>query len=319
MDIGTLLVCRPMSDDQRARVEAALPETEIIYREAMKASREDVERADVIFGNVQPEYISGSKKLRWVQLTSAGADRYAPCMPSGAVLTNATGAYGEPISEYMLGALLALRHKTCEYFDNQKKAEWRFCGRVREIPGSVCLVIGMGDIGGCFARKMKAMGAYVIGIRRTDLRRPDYCDELYLLEDLDKVLPRADVVALSLPNSPKTQGVLSAERIAAMKQGACVINVGRGSAIDQAALCAALNDGRLGGACLDVTTPEPLPADDPLWSAKNILITPHIAGGRMLGSASETAVQIFLENVSLYLADEPLGHAVDLESGYRKL
>jgi len=314
-EVHTVLVSRPMTDKQKARLEEGLPAgIEVFYRDFEGASAEDVARADVIFGNVEPEDLAGAPHLAWVQLNSAGADNYVPFLPEGMLLTNASGAFGEPISEYMVGALLARMHLFQEYYDNQKEGIWHFRGKSREVPGSTCLVIGMGDIGGCFARKMKALGATVIGVRRTDTRKPDYCDELVLTADLDKVLPRADVVALSLPNTAQTAGILSAERIAAMKPGAYVINVGRGTAIDQQALCAALNE-----ACLDVTVPEPLPADDPLWKAKNIMITPHVSGGRMLGMAGDRAIEIFLDNFRRFQAGQPLRNLVDRATGYRAL
>lgn len=318
-NVNTLLVCRPVDEEQKRKLRSALPETEIIYREFQETPGEEKSRVEVILGNTPPSSLKECPRLQWVQLASAGSDSYMGYMPEGVVLTNATGAYGEHISEHMLGALISLRHFFPKYYDNQKSGVWRFEGVAKNLCGSTCVVLGMGDIGGCFARKMKAMGAYVIGVRRTDSRKPDYCDELYLTQELDKVLPRADVVAMALPNSPQTTGILSAERIAAMKPGAYVINVGRGTAVDQSALCDALNSGHLGGACVDVTTPEPLPADHPLWQAKNILITPHIAGGKLIGAPSELGLELFLENLKAWQNEKPLRNVVDMVSGYRKL
>ncbi|MGI5936631.1 MAG: D-2-hydroxyacid dehydrogenase [Oscillospiraceae bacterium] len=316
--INTLLTALPLREDQKERLKQLLPDTEIIFRGFMKAEKEEVLKADVIFGNVEPEYIACAEKLKWVQLATAGSDNYAPVVPAGVLLTNATGSYGPAISEYMLAVLLSLLKRLPEYYENQKKGLWRYEGTVSAIENSVCLVVGMGDIGGSFARKMKALGAYTIGVRRRDMRKPEYVDELYGMDALNKLLPRADVVALSLPQSPETRGIMNAGRLSLMKKGSILINVGRGSAVDQTALADALNSGHLGGAALDVAVPEPLPPDDPIWKAKNILITPHVSGGWSLPSTLDRVMDIFLENLKAWQEDRPMRNLVDPESGYRR-
>ena len=130
------------------------------------------------------------------------------------------------------------------------------------------------------------------------------------------MLPRVDVLVMALPGTAQTAGVLSRERIALLPPGALVVNVGRGSAIDQEALAEALNDGCLGGAALDVMVPEPLPADDPLWSARNILITPHVSGNMTMGYTRDEAVRLFCEDLENYAAGRPLARLVDRAAGY---
>ena len=166
---------------------------------------------------------------------------------------------------------------------------------------------------------MKALGAYVIGVRRSDTRRPDYVDELYLSDALDDLLPRADVVAMALPNTPATNKMIDARRLALMKQGAYLINVGRGNAVDSDALCDAVESGRLGGAALDVTDPEPLPAGHRMWGVENILITPHISGFFHMRETYDNMVELMIENVRRYAAGEELINRVDRETGYRRL
>jgi len=316
--IDTLLTALPLREDQKERLKQLLPDTEIIFRGYMKAEREEVLKADVIFGNVNPEYIAGAEKLKWVQLATAGSDTYAPVIPPGVLLTNCTGAYGPAISEYMLAVLLSLLKRLPQYYENQMKGLWKYAGTVGAIENSVCLVVGLGDIGGSFARKMKALGAYTIGVRRRDMRKPEYVDELHGMDALDSLLPRADVVALSLPQSPETRGIMNARRLALMKKGSILINVGRGSAVDQEALAEALNSEHLGGAALDVAVPEPLPPEDPIWKAKNILITPHVSGGWSLPSTLDRIMDIFMENLKAWQEGKTLRNLVDRESGYRR-
>jgi phosphoglycerate dehydrogenase-like enzyme len=219
----------------------------------------------------------------------------------------------------MLGTLLSLFRKLYAYRDQQKTHAWNNLGTVNKVNGSTVLVIGMGDIGGSFARLVKAMGAYVIGVRRTDATKPDYVDEIHLTEELEDLLPRADVVAMSLPGNAQTTNILSRERIAMMKDGAVVINVGRGTAIDTEALCDALESGHLGGAALDVTNPEPLPADHRMWDIPNVIITPHVSGGWSLPETFERIVRLSADNLRRYFNGEPLKNVIDRETRYRKL
>ena len=177
-------------------------------------------------------------------------------------------------------------------------------------------MLGLGNVGTMFAERVKAMGAYVIGMKRTPGEKPDCVDELYTIEQLDEILPTVDAVCMSLPHTAATQGILSAERIASMKPGGYIINVGRGSAIDQNALAEALNREILGGAALDVTTPEPLPEDHPLWSAKNCIITPHISGGYFLPQTEVYAHEIMLENLRSFVSGAPMRNLVDVRQGY---
>lgn len=297
----------------------ALPFPELIPAEPV--AEEDIAWAEAILGNVKPELLKSAKNLKWLQTSSAGVEPYTRpgVMPQGASLTNATGAYGLAISEHMLGMLLAVFKKLELYRDAQLSGDWGDRGEVRTLLGATVLVLGMGDIGGSFARLCKAMGAYVIGLRRTDGSKPGYADEVHLTGELDELLPRADVVAVTLPGTPATRGMLSRERIGRMKQGAVVLNVGRGYVIDTEALCDALESGRLGGAGLDVTEPEPLPKGHRLWGLPTAVITPHVSGGYHLRETHERIVDIFAENLGRFLKGEGLRNQVDFETGYRKL
>lgn len=335
MDKKQVLVAIPVKKDQAKRLEQAAPGWEFRYRggtnliytnpeEAVPGpdlTKEDVAWADVILGNVPDFFLTGSPKLLWMQTGSAGVESYVRLgvLAENTLLTNATGAYGLAISEHMLGMLLELFKKLELYRDAQKDGQWKSLGAVKAVYGSTVLVLGMGDIGGEFGKRCKALGAKVIGVRRSNRQKPDYADEVHLLEDLDQLLPQADVVAVTLPGTEATRGLMNRERLAKMKEGAVLLNVGRGYIVDTEALCDALESGHLSGAGVDVTEPEPLPADHRLWRIPTALVTPHISGFYHLEETHQRIVNIFVENLEHFRKGEPLRNQVDFSTGYRKL
>lgn len=314
-----LLVTMPFPPEYRARLSALAPDAKIEYVEGDNATDDQIARADIILGNLPPIRLKAAMNLKWLQLNSAGSDAYcAPgVLPAGTMLTNATGAYGLAISEYLLGVVLELNYNLQKYRDNQRRNLWRDEGPVRSLASSTVLVVGLGDIGSAFAAKMKAMGSRVIGIRRTPSNQPDYVDELYLTDKLDALLPRADVVALSLPNSPETEGLMDEARLLRMKKDAILVNVGRGQAVHTPDLCRVLASGHLRGCALDVTDPEPLPPEHPLWQFENVVITPHISGGYHIEETLRTIAEIALSNLEAYRKGGTLKNIVDFETGYR--
>ena len=169
-----------------------------------------------------------------------------------------------------------------------------------------------------FARKIKAMGAYVLGVKRTLSDKPPYCDELYTSEHLEDLVPRADIIALSLPGNKSTEHIFDKKMLSLTKKGSVLLNVGRGSAVDTTALCELLKAGHFEGVGLDVTEPEPLPSDHPLWDIPNAIITPHISGYFHLPKTLERIIDIALENLSRFNNGEELKNQVDYTTGYRK-
>lgn len=328
------LVTIPTGERHRNLLQQAAPGWEFRFRgtdtlvcapqEALPGqpvTQEDVDWAQVILGNVPAAMLHGSPALEWLQTNSAGVEAYIqPGVLAGdTLLTNATGAYGLAIAEHMLGMLLELFKKLELYRDAQKSGAWQSQGAVKAVYGSTVLVLGMGDIGGEFAARCKALGAKVIGVRRSPRPCPEYADEVHLLEDLDSLLPQADVVAVTLPGTDATRGLMSRERLAKMKEGAVLLNVGRGFIVDTEALCDALERGHLSGAGVDVTDPEPLPPTHRLWNISTAVVTPHISGFYHLRETHERIVGIFLENLRHFQAGEPLRNLVDFATGYRKL
>lgn len=328
------LVTIPTGERHRNLLQQAAPGWEFRFRgtdtlvcapqEALPGqpvTQEDVDWAQVILGNVPAAMLHGSPALEWLQTNSAGVEAYIqPGVLAGdTLLTNATGTYGLAIAEHMLGMLLELFKKLELYRDAQKSGAWQSQGAVKAVYGSTVLVLGMGDIGGEFAARCKALGAKVIGVRRSPRPCPEYADEVHLLEDLDSLLPQADVVAVTLPGTDATRGLMSRERLAKMKEGAVLLNVGRGFIVDTEALCDALERGHLSGAGVDVTDPEPLPPTHRLWNIPTAVVTPHISGFYHLRETHERIVDIFLENLRHFQAGEPLRNLVDFATGYRKL
>lgn len=328
------LVTIPTGERHRNLLQQAAPGWEFRFRgtdtlvcapqEALPGqpvTQEDVDWAQVILGNVPAAMLHGSPALEWLQTNSAGVEPYIQpgALAGDTLLTNATGAYGLAIAEHMLGMLLELFKKLELYRDAQKSGAWQSQGAVKAVYGSTVLVLGMGDIGGEFAARCKALGAKVIGVRRSPRPCPEYADEVHLLEDLDSLLPQADVVAITLPGTDATRGLMSRERLAKMKEDAVLLNVGRGFIVDTEALCDALERGHLSGAGVDVTDPEPLPPTHRLWNIPTAVVTPHISGFYHLRETHERIVGIFLENLRHFQAGEPLRNLVDFATGYRKL
>lgn len=320
-DVANILVLFPFSDEERVLLEGCAPNASFVYSNPDQVSEQQLATAEVVLGNFPIGRLKEAKALRFLQLWSAGSDAYAAegVLPKGILLTNATGSYGLAISEYMVGVLLSLNKKLHLYRDQQHKGVWESLGEMRSIWNSTVLVIGLGDLGGEFAKRIKAFDAKVIGVRRAGLDKPDYVDELYLSDNLDALLPLADTVALCLPQTADTQNLMNRERIAKMKPGAVLLNVGRGSAVDADALCDALDAGRLSGAALDVTVPEPLPADSRLWKTKNLILTPHVSGGSSLPETHNRLVRLMAENLTAFIQEKPLKNLVDAGTGYRKL
>ncbi len=320
-----ILVAMDVNAMHKAWLEEAAGDNEIVYWPVHGAGSavvppEELAKADVIIGNVATNLMKYAVRLQWMQLHSAGANTYCVpgVMPQGAQLTNATGAYGLAIAEHMTAMLLAMMKKLYTYYDNQKDASWHDEGQVHSIYGSTVLVIGFGNIGKEFGKRMKAMGANVIGIRRRSGDVPPEADEMGTMDQLDAYLARADIIASSLPETKATYQLYNAQRFAAMKRHAYFINVGRGSNVVQDDLCQALVRGQLAGAAVDVTTPEPLPKESPLWHTPNLYITPHISGGYHLQATHDRIVRIAADNLKRFLAGQPLENQVDFATGYKK-
>lgn len=276
-----------------------------------QATEADVQAADVIFGNPKRQWAEGAPHLRWLQLPTAGADRWYGFRPD-VLLTKASGSFGVPIAEWVLGVMVMFVRNLHIYRDNQHKSLWEERPGMGEVYGSTVGIVGLGDLGTQIALRAKAFGCRVLGSRRRTSPCPEYVDALM---PLDELIPQADFLVLALPATPETKGIISAERIAAMKPGARLINVGRGATVDEESLIEALRSGRLAGAALDVTTEEPLPPSSPLWQMEQVIITPHVSA-RSPEANAVRRTDLFCENLRRLAAGKPLINVVDPKAGY---
>lgn len=311
-----ILVAMPTYEEHEIRLKKACPEAAFTFLHGNRPEREQLENAEIIIGNIPSGDLQYCRNLKFLQLSMAGSDTFAGKVPENVLLANSSGAYGLAISEHMLGMLLMLTKKLYLYRDNQNGTVWHDEGNVTSIFGSRVLTVGLGDIGGEFAKRCKSLGAYNIGIRRTMRSCPEFMDEMHTLDELDSLLPSADVVALALPNSEASRHLMNEARLRSMKRGAILLNVGRGSAVDTDALVKVLNEGLI-MAGIDVTDPEPLPKEHPLWHCPGIIITPHISGYYHLRHTQDTIIEIAACNIENYMNGRPIRNLVDRITGYR--
>lgn len=307
-----ILVLVPANDEHKATLEAAAPEASFVYTSPGAATDEEVDAADVIVGNLAADRLGTAARLRLIQLSSAGYDNYiaAGTLPAGAVLCCATGAYGQAVSEHLFASVLAVMKKLPGYRDLQRSRRWGDLGEVRSPAGANVLVLGAGDIGTYIATLFTAVGSHVTGVRRNAVAEAAPFERMATMDELAELLPEADVVASVLPSTPQTRGLADAGFFARMKEGAIFANAGRGDLVNQSALLSALQSGHLAGAALDVCTPEPLPGDDALWTAPNLLLTPHISGFYHLPVTLDNIVSIAAGNIRALLSGDELRNRV---------
>ncbi len=312
-----------LNDGYRRQIDAAAAKhgyTTRYYPDSASAVG-NADECEILFGHCSQKVIASAASLRWYCCCWAGVDRFCRdelYQNPDCVLSNSSGAYGVTISEHLVMTALMLLRRQMEYTEIIREGGWRVLpGGIRSLRDLRITVLGAGDIGTEFARRARAFGpARLTGVRRSAKAGDPAFDEMRTTAELDALLPETDLLVMALPNTPDTEGILSRARLALLPEGAYVINVGRGTAVDQDALIDALNGGRLAGAALDVVVPEPLPADHPLRGARNLLLTPHVAGNMTLPYTQQKSISMFLEDLDNYAAGRPLLHAVDRKKGY---
>lgn len=312
-----------LTEDYRRRIDAAAAKHGYAVR-YYPDSRSAVGKADdceILFGHCSQKVIASARSLKWFCCCWAGVDRFCKeglFQNPDCLLSNSSGAYGVTIAEHLIMTALMLLRRQGEYTELIRSGGWdTLPGSIRSLYGSRITVLGTGDIGTQFARRAKAFSpAKIVGVRRSAKPGDPAFDAIRATAELDAVLPETDILVMALPNTPDTAGILSRARMALLPAGAYVLNVGRGTALDQDALIDALNSGHLAGAALDVVVPEPLPADHPLRAARNLLLTPHVAGNTTLPYTRQRTVDMFLEDLDNYCAGKPLAHLVDRKRFY---
>lgn len=308
-----ILVLLSAEQRHKEKLEAAAPGCNIIYASPETATAEQIQKANVILGLPKADMIRASENLELLQLESAGADAYTcpGILNRNTILANATGAYGVAVAEHAFALTLMLQKKLHLYRDEQRQHVWTDLGTVCSLSSCTVAVIGLGNIGLHYASLVKGMGARTIGVKRSLSQCPAFVDEMYTTENIDEVLPKADVIMSILPNTPQTCGIYTAERFDRMKDSAIFINCGRGNAVSADVLYQAISEKKIAAAAVDVTEIEPLPADSPLWGLDNLVITPHVAGGHHLPETFERIVDISASNLSAFLNNEPLRNVVN--------
>jgi phosphoglycerate dehydrogenase-like enzyme len=312
----------PAADAARlAWMQAAAPGVTLLpAKDRAEAARLAVD-ADGVIGFCTPEVLAAGRGIRWIQVLFAGVERCIG-LPGfaerGIALTNMQKIAGPVMSEHVLAFMFGLTRGLATYVPLQARGEWADEAvpeeRLWTIEGKTMLVAGLGGIGTEVARRANALGMTVIATRNTGTDGPPFVSEVGLGGDLHRFAARADVIVNTLPLNDHTRGLFDRKFFDAAKRGALFINVGRGATVVTEDLIAALKDGRIGGAGLDVTDPEPLPPDHPLWRAPNVLITPHVAAG--IDTGDEPRWLIARENLRRYAAGGKLLSEVDVGRGY---
>ncbi len=279
--------------------------------------------AEVVFGwAVTAANFASASRLRWIQITAAGvgSQLFPALVQSDVLLTNGRGLHATAMAEHTLGVLLAFARKLHLARDAQNRSRWTQHELWTEDPafgqleGATLGLVGLGSVGSGIASRARALGLEVIAVRRRPSADPAPADQQWGVERLPDLVARADFLVLAAPLTAETRGLMDRATIARMKRSAVLVNLGRGSLVDEAALIDALREGRIAGAALDVFRDEPLPASSPLWSMPQVIVTPHVSG---LGPRYwERAVDLFAHNLRAYLAGEPLANLVDKRAGY---
>jgi phosphoglycerate dehydrogenase-like enzyme len=303
-----------IDEEDLSALKKAFPEHEFIMRDY--ADSAVLERAEIAFGFFKPETIMAMKSLKWLHLPSAGADAFTGfgSIKSGRVMLTNSNIYGTPISEHILALFLSMKCRLHMYRDMQREEVFAPVNSDKEFSGSTVGIIGFGDIGRTLAAKCHALGANVLAVKNTPGEKPEFVEALYTSDNMDAMLPECDFLALCLPNTAQTAGILSRERIASLKKGIYIVNVGRGSAIDTEALIEALRSGHVAAAGLDVTEPEPLPGGNELWKLPNCILSQHTSGRSP--RIKERVLKAFTDNLRTYTDTGKPDNIVDVTKGY---
>ncbi len=325
-----ILVTIPILEEQRIELEATVKggkhECRFYYaqrnrnlpssffeKEVAKNSENIPNDIHVVLGDMRPEELKPFyNTLEVLNIASAGYDGYTglDVLRKECHLCNVVGAYHDIVSEQMLALTFAVCRNMGATWKSQEEHKWQHPGPMKAISESVCVVVGLGDIGSAYARKMKALGATVIGVRKSNREKPDCLDEQYTVDHLDEVLPHADILALVAPSNHETDYLINEKRMLTMKEDCVIVNVGRGNILDEKALIKQLGQGKFKGVGLDVMSVEPLPADNPLWDAPRVIITPH-TGGAWQPRTQREIFEILKDNLYRWDRGEKLTHEAD--------
>ncbi len=294
------------------------PEVEFVPVTTPEEQLQAVQGADAYIGWITREaFVAAGPQLRWVHAPSAGVERHVAItelVESDVTLTNTRGSHAPTIAEHTFAMLLALTRRILELTEYQKQHAWKRPTNPRGIMGMTMTVVGFGQIGRAIAKRAVGFDMKVIGVDARPSEPPPGVDEVWGLDRLDEALRKADVVAIAAPITPETRGMIDARRFGLMKPDSYLLVMSRGGIVDEAALIAALKEGRLAGAGLDVMETEPLPPDDPLWDAPNIILTPHSSGASE--QTTGAVASITTANLRNFVTGAPLSNICDKRAGF---
>jgi D-2-hydroxyacid dehydrogenase (NADP+) len=299
------------------------PEMRVVHLPNYDRLPEELPDTDIFVGySLRAEQLKDGKKLKWIHSTAAGVAQlmYPELRNSGIVVTNPSGIFSVPMAEHVIGLLLALARNFPDCVRQQDRARWSQQElwdkpqHLTELNGKVLLIVGYGSIGREVAKRAKALEMHVWGVTRSGKGDRAHAEKILAASQLEEALPDADYVLIAAPETAETKHLIGAAQIARMKRGARLINVGRGSLLDEAALIRALESGALGGAALDVVQTEPLPTESPLWRAPNLMLTPHTSAVSDRLWERETA--LLLELIERWFDGRELFNQVDFARGY---
>ena len=299
-------------------LQAAVPELELVVVSSQAEAISALPGADAVVGWCVPDVVDVSDQLQWVQIYWAGVEyclETESIADGSLVLTNMQKMSSPVLAEHMIAMTLSLGRALPQYTKRMPEGVWNrdLTSGMQSVAGKTMLVVGLGGIGTEVARRANALGMRVIGTRRSRREAPAFVDYVGLSDELPELVAEADYVLNALPMTDETAGLFDAAMFARMKPGTYYLNVGRGGTVVTDDLVDALASGHLAGAGLDVTDPEPLPEDHPLWQFDNVIITPHVAGS---GSNRERHLVLLQENLRRFAAGESLYNVVDPDSGY---
>lgn len=312
-----LVVINKLSPARIAALEKAAPGTAVEAYASVKEALPHLADADAVamwgFHDAEPVLLA-APRLRWVHSLSDGVEKLLTpsMMARPVILTNSRGVHDSTVSEHAMALLLAWYHRLPEAVRNQDAHQWKR-PKGDTIRGKKLLIAGFGGIGKALAAKARAFGMEIIAVKRSLTPEP-LADKVAATEDIMTVLPEADVIAAALPATAETEKFFSAEKFAAMKEGAFFLNIARATVVDEEAMMDALRSGRLAGAAMDVFSREPLPADHPLWDMQNVIMTPHVAS--MTPDFWDRLLALLEENLAAFAEGGPLKNVIDKTKGY---
>lgn len=309
---------RELPEGKLQAVKDSVKGLDISIFQQKTVTKEDLIESEVIYGAPPPEMLKELKNLKWLHLPSTGAREYADAALYASptpILTNSSGAFGISMSEHVVGMMISLTRNFGKAFQNMKLGKWdRNKPEFPEIFGSKVVLLGLGKVGTEICKRLSCFNCKIIGFRRNLSRPHEWADEIHPISELHTFLPDADYIISCLPATAETEKLIGKQELALMKKRAILINVSRGSVVDTGALTEALRDHMIAGAGLDVTDPEPLPAEHPLWQMENVLITPHLSGSSE--HKEERRLSILLDLLERYMSGQELYNLVNFSSNY---